>query len=60
MLMEKQSSVISISYNGNNSSSKNSATFEYKVEYLGITRIGTVYVKKEDGVFKATGMDFED
>lgn len=60
MLMEKQSSIISISYTGNNSSSKNSATFEYKVEYVGITRIGTVYVKKKDGVFKATGMDFED
>ncbi len=60
MLMKKHSDIKSITYTGTSTSFNESADFEYRVVFEGITRIGTVHVRKQNGSFKVTEMDFED
>lgn len=61
MLIDKQSSIDTITYTGTSSSYGSCASFEYKVKYTnGTTRKGTVTVSKYSDEFKTTGMEMED
>ncbi len=60
MLINKQSSISTITYIGTSSGLGSFAFFEYKVTYNdGTTRIGTVTVQKNSSSWKAIGMDFD-
>lgn len=59
MLLEKQPSILSFTYTGNDTAEDNVFTFECQLEYENGTSTGTITVyKNSDGTFSAQGLEF--
>ena len=59
MLLEKQPSILSFTYTGNDTAEDNVFTFECQLEYESGTSTGTITVyKNSDGTFSVQGLEF--